>query len=350
MREERIYARSISSIHRSIRKLIWALGLLLLSFIGGVAGYMLLEGYSLSGALYMTVITVSTVGYGEVEPLTEAGRWFTSLYIIFNLCILAYVISVITTYLFEGELKKVLGELKVGRGVKKLKKHVIVCGYGRNGAKACEELAGSGRQFVVIDSNSEVAMNFPENKHYHFILGDATTDDTLKDAGIERAEAIILTLPKDADNVFISLTARELNSSIVIISRASNVNSVKKLYRAGASKVVMPDALGGMHMAQLVTKPDVIEFLQLLNGLGTLKLSLDEFSFENLKSEFRDKTIRDLDIRKRTGATVIGFKDSNQGFYFNPHAETVIKKDVTLIVVGNEQEIENFRKFYSTIK
>jgi voltage-gated potassium channel len=334
-------------IRRSIRRLVWALSLLGLSVVTGVAVYFFLEDYSLLEAFYMTVITISTVGFTEVKPLSDQGRLFTSIYIVFNLGIIAFAISVITTYLFEGELKRVLDEFKFGRGVKKLKEHVIVCGFGRNGIKACEELAKSNQDFVVIDNDPESTDRSPEAVHYHFILGDATMDDTLRDAGIEKAIAIITTLPKDADNVFISLTARELNPNVKIIARASEANSEKKLYRAGASQVVMPDAIGGMHMAQLVTKPEVIEFLKLLNGVGNVKFKVDEISYEELKPGYKDKTIRELDVRRKTGATVIGMKDDIKGFLFNPHADMVIGPEDTLIIVGFEKEVEAFRKLFA---
>ena len=334
-------------IQRSIRRLLWAVSLLLISLMMGVGGFYYFEGYDLLDAFYMTVITISTVGFAEVEPLSPVGRFFTSLYIVFNMCVLAYVVSVITTYLFEGELKRVLNQFKIGRGVKRLKDHVIVCGFGRTGVKACEELAKSNREFVVIDSDPDSTNLSPDSAHYHFILGDATQDDTLRDAGIERAHAIITTLPKDADNVFISLTAREMNPNMKIIARASDVNSEKKLYRAGASQVVMPDAIGGLHMAQLVTKPDVIEFLKLLNGVGNVKFKVEEINFDEFKNEFQNKTIKELDVRRKTGATVIGMKDDIQGFLFNPHADMVIGPDDTLIIVGYEKEVEAFRKWYA---
>ncbi|MDN5201787.1 potassium channel protein [Fulvivirgaceae bacterium BMA10] len=334
-------------MRKSLKRLIKAGILLILSIAAGIFGYMGLEGYSLQDAMYMTVVTISTVGFQEVHPLSGAGKIFTTIYIIFNLGIFAYVISIFTTYLFEGELQQIFKEFLQGREVKNLKDHVIVCGYGRNGKKTCEELINGKLNFVVIERNEEIPRHLPDYLKSRFLIGNATLDDALHAAGIERASAIITTLPNDADNVFISLTARELNPKVNIIARASEENTEKKLYRAGASHVVMPDTLGGLHMAHLVTKPFVIEFLELLSGVGETKLMLEEFSFECLNSTYRNKTIRELDVRNETGVTIVGFKDNRQGFKFNPDPNTKIGENDVLIVLGIEEDIEKFKKRYS---
>lgn len=335
-------------MNKNLIKLFRALLMLVLSLSIGVFGYMALERYSFVDAVYMSVITISTVGYGAVDPLSEEGKLFTSVYIIVNLSIFAYVVSIFTTYLVEGELKIILRNFIQGREVKQLRNHTIVCGYGRNGSKACEELMKEKREFVLIESNEELLQHFKNNGNFQSLIGDATTDEVLKEAGIERASAIITTLPSDADNVFITLTARELNPSIKIIARASDQSSEKKLTRAGATHVVMPDTLGGLHMAQLIAKPYVIEFLELLNGVGGEQVVLDEFSFEELKASYHQKSLSDLDIRKNTGVTVIGLKEKDKGFLFNPHPRTEINEGDVLIILGAQENIDMFKKQYAT--
>ncbi len=327
-----------------LRSLILSVALLLISLLVGILGFMFIENYSLTDAFFMTVITVSTVGYNEVQPLSEGGRIFASIYIIFNFGIFAYLVSIITAYIFEGELKRFLKEYRMNKTVNKLKNHVIVCGYGRNGMKVCEELSLSRVEFVLIEKNEQ---NVEAIKNiYPVIQGEATQDDILIAAGIDRAKAIITTLPSDADNVFITLTAKELNPAIKIISRASEDNSENKLRRAGAHKVVRPDAVGGIHMAQLVTKPYVIEFIDLLTGMGPNGLILDEVAYEDLKEEYQDVSIRDLDIRNKTGATLVGFKDNIVGFQFNPDPATEIGVDDVVILLGKQHEIEKFRALF----
>ena len=329
-----------------ISRLFWAIVLITLSVVVGITGYTLIEGYSITDAFYMSIITIGTVGFQEVRPLSEFGKVFTSFYIILNLTIFAFVISVITSYLFEGELQRLYKKFMADRGIRKLSNHVIVCGYGRNGMRAVEELKFNNFSTVLIENDHELLTTMEEAKHFHIIQGDATDDDVLLSAGIDKASYLITTLPKDADNVFITLTAKGLNSKIEVIARASEENSEKKLLRAGADKVVMPDALGGIHMAQLITKPDVIEFLNLLNGVGNIKLKLEEFSFEDLNKDCHHKSIRDLDIRNNTGVTIIGFKHKNKDFVFNPSADTVLDENAVLIVLGHEETIQEFRNHY----
>ncbi|MEJ2004631.1 MAG: TrkA family potassium uptake protein, partial [Cyclobacteriaceae bacterium] len=218
--------------------------------------------------------------------------------------------------------------------------------FGKNGMQACAELHAEEREFVVIERNPDVINEFPNDDNYMFINGNATMDEVLEEAGIARANTVITALPNDAENVFITLTARGINPEILVIARASDANSELKLHRAGAAHVVMPDRLGGMHMANLVTKPVVIEFLELLNGVGEQKLMLEEVNFLKLKEEFRDKSLRDLHIRKRTGVTVLAFKDDKQGFIFNPHAAKEVSTGDTMIILGRHEQLREFTRIY----
>ena len=334
-------------MNNEIRSFLGAVLLLGLSLVIGISGFIFIEGYNLEKAFYMTVITFSTVGFNDVNPLTEAGRIFTSFYIILNLGIFAYVVSVMTTYLFEGKLNSVLKKFRSNKVVRKMKDHIIVCGYGRNGKKACEELYQNGEKFILVEYNEELLLAREEVKNYQVVIGDATLDETLLQAGIDKASALITTLPNDALNVFITLTAKELNPGLRIIARASHETSEKKLYRAGAKKVIMPDSVGGTHMAQLITKPFVIEFLDLLAGEGSQNLTLEEVLYDDLRKEYHHKTVKELDIRNKTGITVVGFKAPGKGFVFNPSPNLQIEKDDVMIISGSAECIEKFRTTYT---
>ena len=231
-----------------------------LIFFVGVIGFRWIEGYNFVDAFYMTVITVTSVGFTEVRPLSEPGRIFTSILIIFSISIYAYAISLLTSYIIDGDLKLFLKEYKVSKKINKFKNHIVVCGYGRNGREAVRKLMSFQTDFLVIESDPD-RINDLKDKGFLFVEGDATVDSVLNKANINDAKALITTLPKDADNVFIVLSARQQNEKMTIISRASENKSVSKLKKAGANNVIMPDKVGGSHMASLVMTPDVVEFL-----------------------------------------------------------------------------------------
>lgn len=329
-----------------IRKLLVAALLLILSLVTGIMGFHWFAGFGVLDSIYMTVITLSTVGFNEVEPLSDPGKVFATVYILFNIGIFAYIVSTITTYLFEGELEKIFKNIVTGRELKKIKDHVIVCGYGRQGSMVCEALTRSNTPFLVIERNAAILEQSHRAK-LPAIIGDATEDNTLVAAGIDRARAMITTLPHDADNVFITLTAKEINPKVEVISRASDQNAEKKLKRAGADRVVLPDILGGTHMANLVTKPYVVEFLEVLNGMGTSNLKLEDCTYSQLKSEFRHKSLKDLRISERTGVTVVGIKTASSGFIFGPDPETLINENDVLIILGSEDHLKQFSTKYN---
>jgi voltage-gated potassium channel len=331
-----------------LKRLILAFILMTISIIVGVFGYMIIENYTLLDAFYMVIVTISTVGFREVEPLSETGKIFTSFYIISNLLFFAFLVSTVAKYIFEGELNKIYSKIMKGREVSKLRGHIILCGFGRNGRRAALELKNSRKRFLIIEKDDYQVERFPEaEKTYNFFYGDATQDEVLIKAGIRRATTIITTLPSDSENVFITLTARTMNPDIKIISRASDEKVEKKLMRAGANHVVMPDALGGFHMAHIVTKPFIVEFVEMLSGFGHSEYILEEINYFQVKQEYRDKTLAEMDIRKNTGATVFGFKDAQQGIIFSPDPKTVFHNDDILILLGKEHSIREFKKQYT---
>ncbi|UYZ60382.1 potassium channel family protein [Hymenobacter latericus] len=326
----------------NLRRLMLAIVLSVLSLGIGMAGFMYIEQYNWLEAFYMTIITISTTGFGEVRPLSDAGRLFVSGYIMYNLLMVAYLVSVLTQYLFDGELRNLFKMFMTDQEIRAFQDHVIVCGFGRNGSKAFHELRASGAKVVVVEQNQELMRLAAEtlgDNAVPVVFGDATLDETLRQAGIERARALISALPKDADNVFVTLTARELNPRLKIISRASLKTSESKLMRAGADSVVMPDEIGGSHMANLVMRPEVIRFLDMINGLGPNRLRLEELTFTDLRHELRGRSIRELDIRSRTGATVIGLKDAAGHFLVSPSADTRPGPGDVLLLLGTDEQI-----------
>ncbi len=311
----------------------------------GTLGYMIISGYSFIDALYMTVITVTTVGFSEVKPFTPEDKVFTIFLIITSVVIVGYSVSTFSEYLVSGKLFDYFKYKKVEKEIAKLNGHTIVCGYGRNGKQAIVKLMNYNKDFVVVEKNKELIDEL-ESQEYLCIQGDATLDETLIKAGILKANHLITALPSDADNLFVVLTARQLNHDFKIISRASNETSYSKLKIAGADNVIMPDKLGGDHMASLVTTPDVIEFVDRLTIEGETTANLEEIYVNDLPKKFLGKTILDLDLRKQTGCTVIGFRNPDKDYIINPEAHTKLVQNAHLIVLGRPEQIAKLRELF----
>lgn len=329
---------------QKFKRFYFALFIIVLICMIGVIGFMLIEGYAFNEALYMTIITISTVGFQEIKPLTEQGRYFTSVLIVMSFGTFAYAISAISSYVIDGEFRRHLLELRKIKKINKLENHIIICGYGRNGKQIVQELETSGQEYLLIERSSEIMEDAIEDNCKNYIEGDATEDQVLINAGIHRAKALITTLPDDAENVFVVLTAREMKDDLLIISRASRDTSDKKLRMAGANNVVMPDKVGGTHMASLVLKPDVVEFFNHLTGQDN-NISLEEITYESLPGEFKNKSIQDLHIRKRSGANIVGLKDNDGQYVLNPSPETIICEGSKLFVLGMKHQIDDLLKW-----
>ena len=339
----------------NINRLILAIVLTVLSLVIGMTGFTVIEHYGPIDAFYMTVTTIATVGFGEVQPFSQAGRLFVSFYILYNLVVVAYLVSVFSAFIFDGELRKIYRMIKTDQEIKRFSGHIIVCGYGRNGRRACQELRANGARVVVIEADQELMKRITEGNtgedyegddlpggKIFTVFGDATSDNILKQAGVERASALITSLPKDADNVFVALSARALNPRLKIIARASLKTSESKLLSAGADSVVMPDEIGGSHMAKLVVRPEVIRFLDLISGLSADKLRLEEMSFQQLRRDLRGRSIRELDVRSITGATIIGLRQASGSLLVSPPVDYVPLDGDVLLVLGSEEQIETF--------
>jgi len=328
-------------------KIFYALFLLALIIIVGVVGFMYIEDdYTLLDAFYMTIITVSTAGFNEVHELSDNGRLFTAFLIITSFGTFAYALTSITSYLVGGEYKKYFKEFRMLKDLDKLDGHVIVCGYGRVGSQAVSQLIAHSQKFVVIEQDPAIIERFELAKTFPYLKGNATTDEDLEKAGIHKAKAIITTLPSDSDNLFVVLTAKEIKKSLKIISRASKGSSVKKLKIAGANNVIMPDSLGGSHMASLVITPDVVEFLDNISIQGESDVTLEAISFDEIPADAKYKTLADLNKKYNTGCNIIGFKDPNDEYTINPDWDTEIIAGSTLIVLGKPEQITRLNRIF----
>jgi len=328
----------------SSRTLQVGIGLLVSILTLGTAGYYYIENLSLLDSVYMTVITVSTVGFKEVgHDFSPHGKIFTIGLIIMSLGSLAYVGSNMARFIFDGELANYIKTYRVDKKIEKLVNHVIIVGYGRNGEQAAMELEENGVEFVILDKRDNVISRIRENPNLLYIKGDATHEEVLEQAGVNRARALIATTPNDADNVFVVLTARSMNPGLTVISRASELESQMKLKRAGATNVIMPERIGGQRMAKLVHQPDVVEFIEYILLQKTKDVSLEEVSCKNLAQHFVGKSIGDLKVRERTGANIVGIKISGARYVFNPDPQMILSRNDQLFVLGNREQIQKLR-------
>ncbi len=318
-----------------------AFGILLLEIIVGTLGYMWLEGYDWVEAFYMVIITISTVGFTEVEPLGPSGRIFTSVLILLNIAIFAYLLAVISFYLVEGEGFKKWFYQHMKRSIDALQDHVILCGFGRYGEEITRNLLYHNQPFVVLEKAADKI-----NKLQHhdppllYLEGDATQDEKLLAVGIQRARAIICALGEDSDNLFTVLSARQLNPQIRIISRAIDPRSEKKLALAGADHVVMPEQIGGFHMAALVSKPGAVEFFTFITREYQSDIRFEAVAYEDLPDSCRHLPMSQLHLRARAGVNIIGHKDAEGQYHVNPHPETVLQPSESYIVLGTEAQLE----------
>ena len=318
--------------------------LLLTMVVGGTLGFRLIENIEWIDSFYMTVITISTVGFREVKPLSDAGKLFTTTLIFFSLGSIAYV-GYLARFIFDGDFINYYKSYRVEKRIQRLYNHVIICGYGRNGEQAGKELLSHNTPFVVIDNREEVISKI--NSHpadIMYIYGDATKEEILKKAGIQRAKALITATSHDSENVFVVLTARSLNPKLKIISRAIDPHSEEKLKKAGADNVIMPELIGGQRMAKLVTQPDIVEFLENMILQKPTEVSLEEVSCINIADGFIGKPILHLKRRDISGSNIIGVRDRNGKFIFNPGSEYIMESEDLMFVLGTREQIRIFRK------
>lgn len=326
-----------------------AIGALISILALGVIGYVVIEDYTILESFYMTVITLSTVGFKEVRPLSDGGQLFTAFLIISSFGIFAYAISTLTRSVLSGELGAYYKVYRLENQINELSNHVIVCGYGRNGRRAAKKLKAYKQDFVVLESSEEIIEQHLKNdEDVLYIKGDATQDDVLMKAGITRAKSILSTLSKDADNLYVVITARDLNPKLTIISRAATESADKKLKAVGADHVVMPEGVGGGHMATLVMSPNIVDFLDHLSIDGSSAINLEEVEVCQITDQEGSMVLRDLALRQKTGCTVIGLKSPEGEFIINPDANTKITPNSRLFVLGKPEEIKYLYKLLNS--
>lgn len=329
-----------------LRRILISVILLLGISAGGVVGYMWVEGYTLTDAVYMTAITMSTVGYGTIGELSTEGKMFSVALILASAGTFVYAITTLTTFLVEGEMRHIFSQITVNRKVNRLRNHIIICGLGRNGREAAIELLRQHSPFVIIETNQGVIDEFVQTYEQALTIhGDASHEDVLEVAGIRQARGLISSLSSDADNVFITLTARELNPGLRIVARASHESTISKLRRAGASEVILPNLIGGRKMANMITRPALMEFVELISGEGSPDLHLEEISCRN-HAKFLGHTLQELGIRAQTGVLVLGRKRGTGNIELNPSVHESLTDEDYLFVMGNEAQFRHFRELY----
>lgn len=325
---------------RAYRQMTYAVLAMIAIILLGSIGFMILEDRAFFDAFWMTVITVLTVGYGDAYPSTFGGRIFALIIIPLGVGIVAYATGAVASILIEGTLGRTIWRRKMDRKIHKLKDHVILCGYGRVGEEVLSEMLPANTPVVVIEKNGSLLEE--SSSDILFIEGDATEDKILLEAGIEKARGLITTLPEDAANVFVTLTAKGLNEKLRIVARAEKVETEKKLKRAGADTVINPASISGKRMAMTFLKPHSMSLVDEI-----MHTANKEFDIEELKvgksSNFRGKTIVESRIREQYGVNVVAIKRNNQVFS-NPDPTEVLKEDDLVIVFGSTGNIEAFEK------
>ena len=296
----------------------------------GTIGYMVIEGWNFLDSIYMTITTITTVGYREIHDLSFKGMLFTIVLIVGGVGTALYALTTGAGVLLEAEFKDIFGRRKLEKKIKDLNDHYIVCGYGRMGKIISKELKAEGVKFIVIEKGSQMMQ---EKEDILFLIGDATRDHTLKEAGIERAKGLISVLSTDAENLFVVLSARGLNPGLLIIARAAEEDSEQKLLRGGATKVISPYHIGGLRMAHTVLKPTVVDFIEFATKSGNIELQMQEITIQE-GSSLIGLTLEQCGIGRDLGVIIVAIKQSTGDTRFNPTFRSTLKSGDTLIALG----------------
>jgi voltage-gated potassium channel len=335
----------ITSPSFPIRKIGKGFGILLVVLSLGTTGYMLIEKWSLLDSLYMTVITITTVGYREMGPMSPAGMIFTMFLVFSGMGLIIYILGAVAQAMVEFQLGSVIGRRKLLSKIRAMKNHYIICGFGRIGKIICRELKANRIPMVLIDNGSGVDPTM-EQEEIPFIHGDATAEEMLVNAGIERAKGLVSVVRSDADNVFITMSARGLNPNLFILSRAEEERTEKKLMRAGANRVVMPYHIGGQKMAHAIVKPAVSDFLELTVHNRKIGLEMGEVVVR-AKSALCGVKLIDSGIRQQMDVIIIAIQKKDGEMKFNPSSQTQIESGDTLIALGESEDISRLARISS---
>lgn len=315
-----------------VRHLKISMIVLLMLVSAGTIGFMAIEKWRMLDALYMTVITLGTVGFKEVHDLSDGGKLFTMTLIVVGVSVLGYIVGSLAQIMFEGQIQRVIGRKKVEKMIEALREHYIICGYGRIGSLICKEFKANNLTFVVVEKDPEILEKLADEEYLH-LKGDATLDETLLKAGIKRAKGLISVVTSDTSNVYITLTARGLNPELYILARSGEEGSDIKLKRAGANKVVSPYFIGGTRMAQSILRPNVVDFIEIATGSEHMDLQMEEITVPE-HSAFAGETLVSSGFRKEIGVIIVGIKKGHGKMVFNPHSQSRIEGGDTLIILG----------------
>lgn len=327
---------------KSIRHLKLCILLLILIIMLGVTGYMTIENWDFLDALYMTVITLTTVGYGEVHEMNSSGRVFTILFIAIGVVYFLYIAGAVVQFMIEGQIKTLMGRRSLDKKINRLRNHYIVCGYGRIGRILCRMLSRKPVDLVVIEKNPELVPLLDTDKIL-YVPGDAEDETNLLKAGIKRAKGLIAVLATDTDNVFLVLTARQLNPDLYIMANASHNDSKPKLLAAGANRVELPYDMGAVSMAQRIIRPTVTNFLDFAFTQERKDIQMEEIPVSP-SSNLTHVMLKDSGIRQQFNLIIIAVKKSDGTMRFNPSFETVIEGGDTVIAVGQERNLHELEK------
>ncbi|MFP4330833.1 MAG: NAD-binding protein [Spirochaetaceae bacterium] len=334
-------------MHDPRLRFLSAFALILVVVGGGTVGYTVIEGWTVSESLYMAMITLTTVGFGEVRPLSTAGRHFTIIYLILSVATVGYAFSSILSYLFEGQVLEAVKERRMKRNLDRIKDHYIVAGCGDIGREVALEFRKSGTPFLVVDRDPEHS-ELAEDEEIIFVKGDATEEHVLAEGRIDQAKGLIAALPADADNVFVTLTARQMNPKLTIIAKASDESAAVKLRRAGATRVITPSKIAGRRIASSILRPSVINFLDVIVDDSEVAMRMEEFIVTG-NAPLVDKTLREADIGQHTGAIVLAITDEHGRT--RTDATRAVVSTVTvhagnrIIALGSEQQLRELEAF-----
>lgn len=315
---------------------------------GGMIGYSLIEGWSLRDSLYMTFITITTVGYGEVEPLSPRGKIFTVVFLIFSVATVGYSATTIIAFIFGGEILRAMKERRMTRQIKRLRNHYIICGGGGIGREVALEFKRSGARFVVVDKEPERS-ELGSDESILFVRGVAEDDSVLQEAGIERAKGLIAALPEDESNVFVVLSARQLNPGLMIVSKAAEERTIQKLFKVGADRVISPYQTAGRRMASIMLRPSVLSFLDVIAEGGDMPMRIEEVAVDK-SSPLVNKNLRETNIGQHTGAVIVGINGPDGKTRVNPSATAMLstvtlRQGDVLIALGSDEQINRLRQF-----
>jgi voltage-gated potassium channel len=322
----------------ALKDLVRGLGALLLVVVAGAIGYRLIEGWTLLDSLYMTVTTITTVGYGEVHPMSTAGQIFTIFLILGGVGTAFYILTSLVRYIIEGEFGFRIGRQRMEAKIRRLNNHFIVCGYGRVGQAIANMLRQQGAKLVAIDRDRE-AINKAQQAGYLIIHGDATKDESLKQAKIDSARGIIIALGDDADIIYTTLAAKELNATLPIVARANNEDAERKLQQAGAERVVAPEAIGGVRMARLALRPKSVEFIETVLFGREKQLLVEEIEAAE-GSPLVGSTIKDIE-EQFAGIRILAFKEKNGALIPNPGPRSTVEKESSIIAFGTFEQLQS---------